>query len=160
MIYASPFTPSPFIVQFDRLADRTISPRWTARVLARVAARSLDRRLIAGGDPASSTLLAARACRLTSHAHRAQLADGLERLVPNATRSDPHLRVAPHRGAIERHADELRSLASLLRSVSPVYASGIARLGRLLSDGTGPVYVGPPEMLARRLGEVRIALNG
>ena len=160
MIYASPFAPSPFIASFDRRADRTISPRWTARVLGRLGARSLDRRLIAGGDPASSTLLAARACRLTSYAHREQLADSLERLLRGATRSDPHLRVAPHREAIDRQADELRSLAGLLRSVSPLYASGIARLGRLLSDGTGPVYVGPPEMLARRLGEVRMALNG
>jgi hypothetical protein len=160
MLYASPFTPSPFVASFDRLVARTICPGWTARVLARLGARPLDRRLIAGADPTGSPVLAARACRLTSSANRESLADSLGRLLQNATNPDHRVWAMPNRVAVERQADELRSFASLLRSGSPLYARGIAMLGRLLSDGTGPVYVGPPEMLARRLGEVRLALNG
>src|SRR5689334_8700415 len=149
MLHAASSNLAPFVANFDRVANRTISPRWTARVLARLGARSLDRRLIAGADPAGSTLLAARACRLTSYAHREGLADSLGRLLQNAAHPDHRVAVMPNRRAIERQADELRSYARLLRSGSPLYARGIAMLGRLLADGTGPVYVGPPEMLAR-----------
>jgi hypothetical protein len=161
MLHAAPTNVAPSVTNFDRIADRTICPRWTARTLARLGAGPLDRKLIAGADPAGSTLLAARACRLTSSAHRESLADSLDRLLQGATHPDhPAWRVMPSRTAVERQADELRSFASLLRSGSPLYAGGIAMLGRLLSDGTGPVYVGPSEMLARRLGEVRTALSG
>src|SRR5581483_7406838 len=105
-------------------------------------------------------VLAARACQLTSKAHRESLADSLGRLLQNAAHPDHRAWVMPNRRAIERQAEELRSFATVLRSGSPLYARGLAMLGRLLADGTGPVYAGPPEMLARRLGEVRAALNG
>ncbi len=160
MLHAAPSNLAPFAANYDRIADRTICPRWTKRVLARLGARLLDRRLIAGDDPARSPLLAARACRLTSDAHRESLADSVGLLLQTTANADHRVWVMPNRRAIERQADELRYFARLLRSGSPLYASGIAMLGRLLSDGTGPVYVGPPEMLARRLGEVRAALNG
>ena len=57
-------------------------------------------------------------------------------------------------------ADELGSLVSLLRGRSPLYARGLAMLGRLLADGTGPAYVGRPEALATCIREVRRALAG
>lgn len=170
MLQAAPSGLAQFAAAYDRIADRTIEPRWPARALARLGARLLDRKLIAGADPAGSTLLAARACRLTSCAHREALAAGLGRLLTDALRPDRRTRplsdcwmpvyVVPSRRAIESQAEELWDFASLLRSRSPLYARGIAMLGRLLSDGTGPVYVGPPKTLARRLGEVRAALNG
>jgi hypothetical protein len=158
MIYPSPFQRTAFIAEFDRIADRTIAPRRAARFLARLGARPLDRRLISGADPASSTLLAARACRLTSYAHREALADSLGGLLHYAAHPDHRAWVIPNHRGVERHADELRDFAAMLRSGVPLYARGIAMLGRLLSDGSGPVYVGPPEMLARGLGEVRAAL--
>jgi hypothetical protein len=49
-------------------------------------------------------------------------------------------------------------LAALLRGPRPLYAPGIAMLGRLLADGTGPAYLGRSRTLARRLGETRAAL--
>ena len=160
MLHAAPSGLASFAATYDRIADRTIEPRWPARALARLVARALDRRLIAGADPAGSTLLAARACRLTSYAHREALADSLGRLLDAAARAEHRVWVLPNRGAIEAQGDELRDFASLLRSGAPLYARGIAMLGRLLSDGTGPVYVGPPKMLARSVGEVCAALNG
>jgi len=160
MLHASPFQPTPFIANLDRIAERTISPRWTARMLARLGARWVDRRLIAGADPASSTLLAARACQLTSDTYRENLADSVALLLRNAADPEHRAWVIANRRAIDRQVGELRGFAELLRSGSPLYVRGIAMLGRLLSDGTGPVYVGPPEILARRLGEVRVALNG
>lgn len=160
MLHAAPSNLAPFVANYDRIAARTFCPRWTARVLARLHARELDRQLIEGADPAGSTLLAARAARLTSDAHRESMADSLGRLRQSAAYPDHRVWVLPHRRAIERQADELQRFARLLRSGSPLYARGIAMLGRLLSDGTGPIYVGPPAMLARRLGEVQLALNG
>lgn len=160
MVYASPFKPTPFFASFDRLAERTIAPSRFAQVVARLGAWHLDRRLIAGADPTGSPLLAARACRLTSPANRANLADSVGRLLQRGTHPYHRAAVVPYRPAIERNADELRGFASSLNSGVPLYAQGIAMLGRLLADGAGPLYVGPPEMLARRLGEVQIALNG
>src|SRR5205807_2225504 len=69
MLQAAPSELAPFAAAYDRIADRTIEPGRLARALARVGARPLDRKLSAGADPAGSTMLAARACRLTSYAH-------------------------------------------------------------------------------------------
>jgi hypothetical protein len=170
MLQAAPSGLAQFAAAYDRIADRTIEPRWPARTIARLGAPLLDRMLIEGADPAGSTLLAARACQLTSRAHREELADSLRRVLQDALRADRRTRpplthwmpvyVVPNRGAVKSQAQELQDFVSLLRSRSPLYARGIAMLGRLLSDGTGPVYVGPPRVLARRLGEVRVALNG
>jgi hypothetical protein len=116
--------------------------------------------LVAGADPARSRQLAARACWLTSSAHRRSLASAIERLLRSAYQPVNFWGVTPQRRAVMDHADELSALACLLRSRSPLYAGGIAMLGRLLSDGTGPAYVGEPELLARRLSEARVALAG
>jgi hypothetical protein len=126
--------------------------------LASVGARWLDRQLIAGADPARSPMLAARACRLASEDNRASLALSLERLMINADEPPNLWGVSPHRRAVGLVAGELTDVAALLRDRRPLYARGIAMLGRLVSDGTGPAYVGGPEALSRRLREARRAL--
>jgi hypothetical protein len=165
MLQIAPSSLTGFAAAYDRIAARTIAPAWLARVLARLGGRILDRRLIAGADPADSPLLAARACWLTSVAHRRALAATITRVLASGDRSLSRLEVAANPAAVKSQARELTELAILLSGSAPLYARGIAMLGRLLSDGTGPVYTGPPytgrtHLLGRRVAETRAALAG
>jgi hypothetical protein len=123
----------------DRL-KRAMRPPLGARVAARVFARRLDRALIEGADPVSSPRLAARVALLTSPSTRGELADGLDRLVATAQLPPPRRRVLPRHSSVLANSKLLRELAAMLRDTGPLYASGIAMLCLLLTDGTGPVY--------------------
>jgi hypothetical protein len=160
MLHGTTAIPGSFAATYDRAAERTISPSWWARTLAWVGARWFDRQLAAGADPARSPMLAARACRLASDENRASLAAALERLMINAEVPANHWSVAPHRRAIMFTAADLTDLAALLRDRGPLYVRGLAMLGRVVSDGTGPAYVGGPDALSRQLREARRALAG
>lgn len=154
-------TADAFVARYDRLAARAIAPSFGARLLARIRAHSLDRALIAGEDPASCPRLAARASNLTSRRSRTMIAALIDNLLPSAAQpSVRSRRVRPRREAIVAHADQLSALAELLRERSPVYARGVAMLFELLSDGTGPLYHGMPELLGERLEQARSALVG
>ena len=160
MVQGPTATLRTFAATYDQLAERTIEPGWTSRIMARLRSRALDRELIAGADPADSTQLAARACKLTSQANRALLATGIERVLSAAMAPPSRAHLAPQRATILAQADQLRELAAQLRGRSPLYAQGLAILGQLLTDGTGPVYRGEPEALGSRLEEARCALAG
>jgi hypothetical protein len=160
MVHGATVTLQSFAATYDRVAERTIEPGWISRSLARVRARALDRALISGADPTDSTQLAARACKLTSPSNRALLASGIDRLLTAAVEPPSRAHLAPQRTTVLSHAGELRELVALLRGQSPLYARGLAMLGELLTDGTGPVYRGQPEALGRRLEEARYALAG
>jgi hypothetical protein len=58
------------------------------------------------------------------------------------------------------NASALRELSAVLSSSAPLYARGIAIAQHLLTDGTGPAYVGDGEALASRLLEARAAMYG
>jgi hypothetical protein len=128
--------------------------------MASVRSRTLDLELIDGADPSDSTQLAARACKLTSPANRAAQAEGLERAVRSAGERRPRARLAPTPATIEGVGDQLRDLAELLRGGAPLYAPGLAMLRELVTDGTGPLYRGPVDVLERRLEAARCALAG
>lgn len=144
--------------RLHRTAQRTLEPGPLAMLMARVRASSLNRALIAGGDPARSRLLAARVRQLTSARSRDALAGGLDRLLWSAQAPAGRWRVRPHRQAVCANASALGELAALLASATPLYAPGVAALEELLSDGIGPVYHGDGEALACRLGECRAAM--
>jgi hypothetical protein len=139
---------------------RALEPGRLARLLARARAGSLDRALIAGADPAGSRQLAARAAALTSPRVRALTADGLERLLQAAQGPPSRRRVLPRRDPVLASASELRELATRLREPAPLYARGVAIAGELLTDGSGPVYLGDRQSLALKLHEARAALAG
>lgn len=160
MLHSAVDIPRSFAGSFDRVAERTIEPNWLARLAARVRARGLDKQLIAGADPTGSPRLAARAWRLTSSSHRNSLAFAIERLLRSAKQPPNRWGVAPQRKAVIAQADELSAIASLLRSRSPLYASGIAMVDELVFDGTGPAYVGEPAVLAEHVSQARHALAG
>src|SRR5438552_2916153 len=93
-------TVDTFASTYDRVAERTICPGFTARLAARLRGNALDRALIAGADPSASPLLAARAGLLTTRQRRNLIAGAIERLVA-ATREPGGLsRIAPRRASV------------------------------------------------------------
>jgi hypothetical protein len=131
-----------------------------ARVAARMRSRSLDRALIGGADPERDPQLAARAATLTTRPMRARIAAGLERLTRVEREPWSRWRVLPFREAVRVNASELHALAAVLRGPSPVYASGVAMLRRLITDGTGPAYTDRDgAALAHELSQARAAIR-
>ena len=54
----------------------------------------------------------------------------------------------------------MRELAGVLRGPAPLYAAGIARVRRLLTDGTGPMYTSRDGIaLERELRKARAAVS-
>ncbi len=131
-----------------------------ARLTARVRSQSLDRALIAGVDPRGSAALAARAATLTSPSMRAQIADGLERLVRAAHAPRRRWWAVSPNGPVPANAEAICELAALLRRDTPLYARGIASLNQLLTDGCGPAFRGSEERLARELREAHASTVG
>ncbi len=130
-----------------------------SRLAARLRASSLDRELIAGGDPSSSPRLAARAAQLTTPRMREQLATGLDRLAASARGPQQRWTAIGRREALRGNLDEIGELAALLRSDTPLYAGGIAILNEFLSDGAGCAYHGEREEIAGRLQAARLAMQ-
>ena len=149
---------SGFDSAYERAVGRAVARHRIAGALARVRALSLDRALIAGSSPAASDQLAARAAVLTSRRFRTSLADGLERMLQAAAQEPGRLRLRPCRHVLV-NASTLLGLAELLRSAAPLYASGVALVHRLLTDGTGPAYAGDGAELAHLLAEARAAMR-
>ena len=144
-----------------RLAPRAPrEPGAAMRALARVRSFSLDARLAAGEDPAGSRLLAAQAARLTDPRRRELLAAALGGLLL-AAREGPRIsRVTPNRSAVLTNEESMRELARRVDSPETVYARGLARLERLLSDASGPAFDGSAAALAAELGRVERELRG
>jgi hypothetical protein len=141
-------------------AQRALRPPRSARVAARVLGGRLDRELIEGADPASSPRLAARAAMLTSRSTRSELADGLDVVLASAQRPPSRRRVLPRHASVLANAALLRELSNVLRGPAPLYASGIARIHQLLTDGTGPMYTSRDGIaLERELREARTAVT-
>jgi hypothetical protein len=145
---------------YARRVERTLEPGPLARLIARVLCGSLDTALIAGRDPAGSPHLAARAAALTKPRSRAAIGEGLERLLETAQGNRRRGIVLRRRGHVIANASALRELAAVLRETAPLYARGIAIAHWLLTDGTGPAYVGGDDALARWLLEARAAMYG
>jgi hypothetical protein len=145
---------------YTRLLRRTLEPGALARFLARAHPSSLDKALIAGSDPTASRQLAARAATLTGLRNRTAIAEGLERLLA-AAQGSPRGAMALQRGGhVVANASLLVELSAVLRGSAPIYARGIAMVNQLLTDGTGPAYVGDGVALANRLHEARAAIDG
>jgi hypothetical protein len=136
-----------------------LRPPLSARIAARLFATRLDGALIAGADPASSPRLSARAAVLTRPATRAELADGLDRVVASAQQPPSTHRVMPRHSTVLANAPLLREMAHDLRGPEPLYAHGIAMVRRLLTDGTSPMYTSRDgTSLERELRKARAAV--
>jgi hypothetical protein len=111
------------------------------RALAVVLGGSLDQRLALGQAPESSQLLAARAEYLVAIRRRRALCEDWTRLLEQARRTTPSRRAV--RLCRERILAAEPLVGEMLRALLtplPVPAQGVAMVGCLLSDGTGPLY--------------------
>jgi hypothetical protein len=113
-----------------------------ARVL--VHRGRLDRQLLEGIDPASSPELALRARQLTAQRHRRVLADSIDEVMrlagPGGTRrisaSAPLVRAD-----VRAARAALLDLECSLRRDGEVAPAGVILAERLLTDGSGPLYM-------------------
>lgn len=110
---------------------------------AHLSSEHLDRRLLAGEDPAGDPVLAERSARLTEPACRRELAAGLEEAIEAA--HPPHLRaissaIMVEREEVLRAEPELRQLVERLRDQHPIEPLIVARVRALLVDGSSPLY--------------------
>jgi hypothetical protein len=151
---------NPFASLVRPLVGDPFAPRPAARLLARTRGPWLDDALRAGADPSESTLLAARAAALGSRRARRALSRALERVVRSAQLPPSRVHVNPCREAVLANTSALDDLAERLGDKAPVYAQGVARLGALLTDGSGPVYWGDADALAEQLELVAAELAG
>ena len=128
--------------------------RLLAAGVSRLRWQSLDRALARGADPSSSAVLEQRALHLTSRATRRRLATSLRGVIMAASRPPamPSSRIPPSRPQVPAARLELAAIELLLKSDSPVYAQGMARLELLLTDGGGPLY--SPDYPAALSGEL------
>ncbi len=125
-------------------------------------ARELDRQLAAGANPDASALLAIRARRLMSRAHRALVAAGLARAVRDAKATTPGLSAAvrPYAREVIAAGAVLATLQARLRAAEPVTPHGVALLESLLADGTSELYrPTEPGALGSRLPAAAAALE-
>ena len=126
--------------QPGRLVVRTNRP-WD-RLVARLFASSLDRRLAQGDAPEATRLLAARAQRLVAPDTRQALADNWNGLLRRARQPVPTFgrHVPLCRERIAGVEVEVRALVAALVAPSPLPARGVAIVSRLLCDGAGPLF--------------------
>jgi len=112
------------------------------RITARLRAHRLDSELAAGTAPGERAALAIRAQALGQWRTRISLADGIGRLLDEASAPCSfHIAHVPlHRRAVLFAADQLEELASRLLAPGPLAARGIAQVRLLLTDGRSPIY--------------------
>jgi hypothetical protein len=98
--------------------------------------------LAAGCSPESGGLLAARAERLVSASRRRRLVNGWERVLDQSLTAprarNPHAPLC--RDRIIDAVGDVRAMLGALSTPLPVSVRGVAMAGRLLGDGTGPLY--------------------
>lgn len=138
----------------------TRRPTWRARWGARVRAGRLDAALAVGAPVEPGSAMAVRAARLTSRREREALARTLCRAVSDAhdTTALMTLRVPVHRTNVQSAAGTIDAVVRRLRAPGAVDARGVARLCRILEDGTGPMYRFGRGDLVGRLGAALAAM--
>jgi hypothetical protein len=120
---------------------------------------SLDEQLGAGTSPESNVLLALHAARLSQPNQRRRLAAGLRAVALAAQR--PRRTKAPiNREGVRLVLGELEAVATRLDTNEPIDVSGIARLRRLLADGSSPLHRrSQAGLLQRELMSAVVALD-
>lgn len=131
------------------------------RLVARLAARRLDRELAEGASPAGSTQLSLRASALTAPAKRRELAEIIRRIARDQVEPAAFgVRLAASREQTSAARPALERLARRLAGDDPVDPRGVALTQELLSDGSGPLlWDRSEEDLGVRLTEVLAALG-
>jgi hypothetical protein len=116
-------------------------PAWV-RLLSRIRATSLDRRLASGQAPETDRVLAARARALLAPQSRRQLAADWGNLLDRASKAPAGrgTRAPLCRDRILGAEQDVRELITVLTAPSEPAVRGVATANLLLSDGAGPLY--------------------
>ncbi|HEY7947600.1 MAG TPA: hypothetical protein VID75_07990 [Acidimicrobiales bacterium] len=131
----------------ERLVAR--SSRSRDRLVARVFASALDRRLAQGVSPESNVLLALRAQILARPETRRAIARNWDHLV-RVARGEAVSRVPLRRHHIVTAESDIADMRRALLSELPAPARGVAMAAVLLRDGAGPLYNGRSAVDLRR----------
>jgi hypothetical protein len=116
--------------------------RQALRLQVLVTRWELDQELAEGIDSDSTPALALRSTQLLRPRHRRLLARGIDRRVKDADRGPRPLDAVPlARDQIAEARETLLCIAQVLSASASVHPRGVAKVRRLLCDGTSPVYL-------------------
>jgi hypothetical protein len=113
------------------------------RLLARVRARSLDDRLLAGQRPEESRQLMARSARLLDPGYRSDVAAALRKMLDDAEHARRiflKTQVQLREPKIIAVRSEIRELADELEADAVVSPRGVILADRLIRDGNSPLF--------------------
>ena len=134
-------------------------PSVVARVIARLRADKFDHQLAVGVPARAGSPLAAHQARLTSTTEREAIARSLRSAVRDShTGAVFSSRIPVHPRNSAAAEDLIDTITLRLHSPRPVSARGMARLRRVLADGSGPLYWYGEGDLGGRLGAALAAL--
>jgi hypothetical protein len=132
------------------------------RLLARVRARSLDDRLLAGEPPQASRQLLARSALLLEPGYRSEVAAALRKMLDDAE----HARRIFMKAQIRLREPEIilagsliRDLADQLEADAPVDPRGVILADRLIRDGESPLFVESNKSVEAAVKQARAALD-
>jgi hypothetical protein len=132
------------------------------RLLARIRARTLDDRLLAGERPEASRQLRARSAVLLEPAYRSEVAaalmDALD-AAEHAKRIFLKAQVRLREPEIIAVRSEIRDLAEQLEADSAVDPRGVILADRLIRDGDSPLFWPCNDSVGSAVEEARSALD-
>lgn len=153
-------SPDALSIAYDTTGnDGSVRASVVARVIARLKADKLDQLLAVGVPAQAGSALAAHEARLVSTAEREAIARSLRHALRDAhTGAVFSSRIPLNARNIEAAEELIDAITLRLHSPRPVSARGMARLRRVLSDGSGPFYWYGKGDLGGRLGAALAAL--
>jgi hypothetical protein len=137
-------------------------PGFLDRTLARVRARTLDERLLAGARPEESRLLMARTAVLLDPRNRSDVAKALTEMLDAAQHARMNFmraQVVLRDFELVKARSQILDLAQVLEGSEPVSARGVILADRLIRDGNSPMFWPSNDSVTAALGEVRAALE-
>jgi hypothetical protein len=132
------------------------------RLLARVRARTLDDRLLAGERPEGSRQLSARSAILLEPSYRSEVAAALREALDaaeHARRIFLKAQVRLRDVEIIRAGTLIRDLADQLEAGAPVSPRGVILADRLIRDGESPLFWPGNESVGAAVEQARAALD-
>jgi hypothetical protein len=132
------------------------------RLLARVRARSLDDRLLAGEPPEASRQLKARSARLLEPGYRSEVAAALREMLDDAEharRIFMKAQVRLREVQIIAAGPLIREIADQLEADAAVSPRGVILADRLIRDGDSPLFWGRNESVESAVKEALSELH-
>lgn len=138
------------------------SPSFLDRTLARVRARSLDARLLAGAPPEESRLLRARSAEILDPHNRSEVARALREMLDaaeHARRNFMRAQLRLREFDLVQSRSLIRDLADALEANAPVNARGVILADQLVRDGDSPMFWPSDDSVEAAVTEARAALD-